>query len=88
MRTFLGGRSSGHTATHRFPGINVHGGTHPFSTRVLCADPALAEGANAYSRGPDRGQADRPRHRSREWYAPTRSPNARPGPRHAWRVVA
>jgi hypothetical protein len=69
MRTILGGLASGHTATHRFPSINVHGRTRPSSARVLCADPSLAEGANAHSRG--RAEV--------KTAAPSRTPSSRSG---------
>jgi DNA-binding NarL/FixJ family response regulator len=51
MTATLGGWTSGHTATDRLPGAHVHRGTRPVATRVLCADPVLADAANAYLRG-------------------------------------
>jgi DNA-binding NarL/FixJ family response regulator len=51
MTATLGGWTSGHMATNQFPRTHTHRGLRPVATTVLCADPVLAGGANAYLRG-------------------------------------
>jgi DNA-binding NarL/FixJ family response regulator len=51
MTATLGGWTSGHRAANRFPRVHTHHGMRPVATTVLCAEPVLADGANAYLRG-------------------------------------
>jgi hypothetical protein len=51
MTATLGGWTSGYTATNQFPRTYRHRGVRPVVTTVLCAEPVLAGGANAYLRG-------------------------------------
>jgi DNA-binding NarL/FixJ family response regulator len=51
MRATLGGWTSGRAATDQFPRVHTHGWVRPVATTVLCAEPVLADGANAYLRG-------------------------------------
>jgi hypothetical protein len=51
MTALLGGRASGHPATHCFPGVDMHEGTRPVSARIPWADPVLADRANTNLRG-------------------------------------
>ena len=56
MTATLGGWTSGHTAMNqfprnRFPRAHTYRGVRPGATAVLCAEPVLAGGANAYLRG-------------------------------------
>jgi DNA-binding NarL/FixJ family response regulator len=51
MTVTLGVPAKGHTVTARLPGGRTHGGIRPVSVSVLCTDPVLADGANAYLRG-------------------------------------
>lgn len=51
MTATLGGWTSERTATDRSPSAHTHRAAPPVATTVLCADPVLADGANAYLRG-------------------------------------
>jgi DNA-binding NarL/FixJ family response regulator len=47
----VGGRTTRHATTGRLSYLPGNENALPVATRVLCADPVLAEGANAYLRG-------------------------------------
>jgi DNA-binding NarL/FixJ family response regulator len=51
MTATLGGWTSEHIATDRSSSAHVQRAARPVATTVLCADPVLADGANAYLRG-------------------------------------
>jgi DNA-binding NarL/FixJ family response regulator len=51
MTASVGGRTTRNAATGRFPDLHLPERSLPVATRVLCADPVLADGANAYLRG-------------------------------------
>jgi DNA-binding NarL/FixJ family response regulator len=51
MTVALGVPAKGHTVTARLPDGHPHGAVRPVSVSVLCTDPVLAGGANAYLRG-------------------------------------
>lgn len=50
MTATLGGWASEHIALDRSSSAGIQGVSRPVATTVLCADPVLADGANAYLR--------------------------------------
>jgi DNA-binding NarL/FixJ family response regulator len=51
MTATLGGWTAEHIATDRSSSARVQRAARPVATTVLCTDPVLADGANAYLRG-------------------------------------
>ena len=51
MTASAGIRTRTHESTGRLPDLRVHDRPRPVATRVVCADPMLADGAVAYLRG-------------------------------------
>jgi DNA-binding NarL/FixJ family response regulator len=51
MTASVGDRTSRHVTTGGSPDLRMSGRPRPVATRVLCADPVLADGAHAYLRG-------------------------------------